>query len=138
MSIRIDRLKALRKRKGLSQEDIAPKVGVKYGTYRNWEQGVRDPGTEALIRLAEFFGVSVDYLLGQSEVEGRRDSAVMESETQDGHQAGDEEDILNRLKNDPATRMVAKISGDLTDEGKKDLLKYAELLRNQRDSGRED
>ena len=138
MSIRIDRLKALRKRKGLSQEDIAPKVGVKYGTYRNWEQGVRDPGTEALIRLAEFFGVSVDYLLGQSEVEGRRDSAVMESETQYGHQAGDEEDILNRLKNDPATRMVAKISGDLTDEGKKDLLKYAELLRNQRDSGRED
>lgn len=138
MSIRIDRLKALRKRKGLSQEDIAPKVGVKYGTYRNWEQGVRDPGTEALIRLAEFFDVSVDYLLGQSEIERRGDLYLGESETQYGHQTDDADDILNRLKEDPATRLVAKISGDLTEEGKKDLLKYAELLRNQRDSSRDD
>lgn len=135
MSVRIDRLKMLRKRKGLSQEEIAPEVGVKYGTYRNWEQGVRDPGTEALIRLAEFFDVSVDFLLGQSEYEGHKVLFVSDDETKYGQQTDDTDAILNKLKEDPATRLVAKISGDLTEEGKKDLLKYAELLRNQRDSG---
>ena len=63
MAVIIDRLKMLRKRTGMSQEELAPKVGVKYGTYRNWEQGVREPGTDALIKLSEFFNVSVDFLM---------------------------------------------------------------------------
>lgn len=132
MAVRIDRLKLLRRNTKLSQQEIADKIGVKYGTYRNWEQGVREPGTDALISLSLFFEVSVDYLLGQSDVISSLH--LHEDSPSYGHQNDDTNSLLEILKNDPQVRMVAKIVGELTPDGKKDLLKYAELLRNQKNS----
>lgn len=59
------RLKELRENAGLSQDSLAKQVGVSQSTVGNWEAGTREPNFSTLQRLADFFGVSTDYLLGR-------------------------------------------------------------------------
>lgn len=59
-----NRLKQLRKEKGLTLDEIQSKTGIKRGTYNNYENGVTEPKLETWQKLADFFGVSVSYLQG--------------------------------------------------------------------------
>lgn len=62
------RLYELRTEKGLSQRSMATNFNVSQGTYNNWENGRTQPSVEQLVALANFFGVSVDYLVSNDEV----------------------------------------------------------------------
>ncbi|MEF7658509.1 helix-turn-helix transcriptional regulator [Bacillus thuringiensis] len=62
------RLQTLRKERKLRQEDMAKKIGIARTTYAMYEQGNREPDYNTLIKLATFFGVSIDYLLGTTEI----------------------------------------------------------------------
>ncbi len=64
-----DKLRILRKNKGLNQSQLADKIGIARTTVSNYEQGVRFPKQNTLIKIAEFFEVSVDYLLGNEKDE---------------------------------------------------------------------
>ncbi len=58
------RLKELRELKGLTQRDFAEIFGISKGTIGMWESGAREPRKlDVINRIADFFGVSVDYLL---------------------------------------------------------------------------
>lgn len=59
-----DRIKKLREARGLTQEQLAEKASFASGTISKWEIGAQPIGKQALIKLAQFFNVSVDYLLG--------------------------------------------------------------------------
>lgn len=61
------RLKQLRKRNGISQEKLAKIMCVSRPCIRNWEIGVRMPPLEAIIKLALYFHVTTDFLLGMEE-----------------------------------------------------------------------
>lgn len=58
------RLKELRAENGLAQNELAQKLYVNQRTISNWEKGVREPNIAMIIRIAKFFDVSTDYLLG--------------------------------------------------------------------------
>lgn len=60
----MNRLKEIRKRIGASQKDLAHLLNVSEKTISRWERGERVPKSDKAQQLAEFFGVSVDYLLG--------------------------------------------------------------------------
>lgn len=61
-----DILKALRKAKGYtSMSEFCNDTGINFSTYQNYETGKRIPTADILIKLADFYGVSVDYLLGR-------------------------------------------------------------------------
>ena len=62
-----ERLKASRKSKGLTQKDLAAFLGISERGYQNYEMGKREPNLEVLKQLADFLGVTTDYLLGRSE-----------------------------------------------------------------------
>ncbi|MBP3951160.1 helix-turn-helix transcriptional regulator [Bacillus sp. YZJH907-2] len=62
-----EKISELRKARGLSQYQLADKLGFSRGKLSNYEQGSRQPDYETLKTLAEFFDVSTDYLLGRSE-----------------------------------------------------------------------
>lgn len=65
MSILSDRLKALREARGWSQTQVAKELGMKRSsTYANWEYGIRDPDTDTLVKLAQLYEVTTDYLVG--------------------------------------------------------------------------
>ena len=57
------RLKALRKKKGISQLRLATELNTTQNTISRYETGEREPGIAELIKLADYFNVSVDYLL---------------------------------------------------------------------------
>lgn len=62
------RLKTLRLDAGYTQKEIAEKLNVLRTNYRRWENGERNPKKESLEKLASIFGVSVSYLLGETDV----------------------------------------------------------------------
>lgn len=62
----MNRLSELRRDKGLNMKETAAKLGMPYTTYVNYEKGTREPNSETLIQLADFFGTSIDYLLGKT------------------------------------------------------------------------
>ena len=62
------RLHTLRKERKLRQEDMAKQLGIARTTYAMYEQGNREPDYNTLIKLATFFEVSIDYLLGTTEI----------------------------------------------------------------------
>ena len=64
------RLLELRTEKGLSQREMAKTLCVSQGTYNNWENGRTQPSVEQWISLAHFFGVSVDYVIGNTDEYG--------------------------------------------------------------------
>lgn len=62
------RLRELRLEKGLNQIDIANMLGVERSTYGKYETGDSSPDYEKLIQLSDFYQVSIDYLLGKTDV----------------------------------------------------------------------
>lgn len=60
-------LRKLRKEKGLTQVALQMKTGIEQALLSKYETGERVPPTDALIILADFFNVSIDYLLGRTE-----------------------------------------------------------------------
>ena len=62
-----DRLLYLKKERKLLQKDIANDIGVSLRAYQYYERGERNPDTETLTKLADYFDVSTDYLLGRSD-----------------------------------------------------------------------
>lgn len=66
----MEQIRKLRKKKGLTMRQAASDLGMPYTTYVNYEKGLREPNSEKLLRIAEYFGVSVDVLLGREAPEG--------------------------------------------------------------------
>ena len=60
------RIRDLREDKDLVQKEVASYLGIDQRVYSNYEMGERDIPTEVLIKLSEFYNVSIDYLLGQT------------------------------------------------------------------------
>lgn len=61
------RLKELRKKKGVSQLRLATDLNTTQNTISRYETGEREPGIDELIKIADYFNVSVDYLIGRTE-----------------------------------------------------------------------
>ena len=61
------RLKELRKSKGVSQLKLALDLNTSQNTISRYETGEREPGIHELIMIADYFNVSLDYLLGRTD-----------------------------------------------------------------------
>lgn len=66
--MQIMRLKELRQENGKTQKQIADYLNIKQNTYSQYENGKRQIPIEALMRLADLYAVSVDYLLGRTDI----------------------------------------------------------------------
>lgn len=113
------RLTSLRKEKKLLQADVANKVGIARATYGAYEQGNRQPDFDTLEKLADFFGVSLDYLLGRTNI-----SALTPQEK-------DEADF-QAFSNDPSLQKWYK---DLPKNREEDLQKLRKMWEILKDNG---
>lgn len=59
-----EKIKQLRKNKGITQADLAQAMGLSQQAVARWEVNRSEPDNETMCRLASYFGVSSDYLLG--------------------------------------------------------------------------
>lgn len=62
-----ERLLALRQERNLSQKSLVQEMGLALNTYVRYERGERVPDADVLVRIADFYGVTLDYLVGRSE-----------------------------------------------------------------------
>ena len=102
------RIKELREEKGLTQTEVAAAIG---GSQSNWEKKLVDPPSDAVCKLANFFNVSTDYLLGRTDDFG---SVVMPSPTVPQLSAEQKE--------------LLKIFDELLPETKKDVLDVIRIM----------
>ncbi|MBQ9365584.1 MAG: helix-turn-helix transcriptional regulator [Schwartzia sp.] len=63
-----DKLRYLREHQEYTQVDVAQKLGIGQTTYNRYERGLYEPNYETLKKIANFFQVSIDYLLDNDEV----------------------------------------------------------------------
>ena len=61
------RLREIRKSHGITMKEAADALNMPYTTYANYEKGDREPNISVILRLADFFNVSTDYLLGHEK-----------------------------------------------------------------------
>ncbi len=104
-------LKELRQNKGVSQQTVADYLEITRQAYSNYENGNRDPDNETLLKLAEYFGISVDALL--------RGSAALPTASS--------EDVLDEV--DVAFYGEYK---ELTDDDKDTVREMVRIMREKR------
>ncbi len=61
-------LKSLREEKGLNMKELAKLLNISYTTYVGYEKDQRDPSSDVLIKIADFYNTTVDYVLGAIEI----------------------------------------------------------------------
>lgn len=73
-----NRITSLRKERGLSQKEVAMSLGVSQALLSHYEKGVRECGLDFVIKCADYFGVTTDYLLGKDNSKyGMLDNTVL-------------------------------------------------------------
>ena len=115
------RLRQLRTNKKLTQKNVAEFLGVDRTTYVKYETGASEPNFETLQRLATFFGVSTDYLLG---TETQKTPVLTAKDERDI--ARELEKTLNRLDDADGALMF---DGEPLDDETRELLRAS--LENQ-------
>jgi transcriptional regulator with XRE-family HTH domain len=69
MSINInEKIKRLRKQKGLSQKDLGLRIGVSQQVITNYERGIREPSLEVLLKISGALDVSIETLVGAKQI----------------------------------------------------------------------
>lgn len=106
-------IKLLRESFNLTQEELGQKVNKGGSTVRMWELGKSEPDNDTLYLLADFFGVSADYLLGR----------------EDKHPPAKQEGV--KIPDSLKPYQYAFFDGvdGLTDESMKDIMKYIEFVK---------
>lgn len=113
-----NRLYELRRKQGLSQEELAEKLGVSRQAVSKWERGEASPDTDNLIALAGIYGVSLDELVfGKKEADAEK--TTDEAETEDENPSADDdgafiniEEKNNKVKIGPTCILVESDDGD--------------------------
>lgn len=67
MPLIIERLKALRAARNISQKEVAAAIHIDERNYRRYENGETDPSVTNAAIIADYFGVSIDYLVGRTD-----------------------------------------------------------------------
>lgn len=119
------RLKMLRKEKGLSQVDLARELQLSQTAISEYERGIKEPGREALIACAGYFQCSVDFLLGRTTV---RNAAVLQ-----------EQGLPQALRDQGITVLEvlesALVNGELTEETIAQVLNILSRAMKPREDG---
>lgn len=107
-------LRAARKEKGLTQKEMAQKIGCTTAAYGHYETGKRNPDIEGIKKISAALGVSPDSLIGYEKSE--------EAELQE---------YLEQLKTRPEMRMLFKLSAQATKEDVEQAVRIIEAIRKR-------
>ena len=116
-----DILKKLRGTKGVTAEAFANDIGIPVRTYTNYESGAAQPKYDTLIRIADYYGVSTDYLLGRTDKPASSDLS----------------DILKEMQLDASTRAIICAFAELGEDQRTEFIKTLKQLSHSEPEIRE-
>lgn len=94
-----DRLKKLREEKKMNKKEVAIALNLPYSTYLSYENNDREPNSDVLIRIAKYFEVSIDYLLGLSKIR-KKDNEYIVNRLRLSEKAIDVLEHFNKIDDD--------------------------------------
>lgn len=100
-----NRLKELRSEKGLTQRELANLIKLSPSTIAMYEAGQRTPDPEILQKLADYFGVSLDYLMGRTDVRSPVDKTA------------------EAVENDPDLRIIERARKKMSPKDRERMMK---------------
>jgi transcriptional regulator with XRE-family HTH domain len=118
-----ERLRILRNQKKRTQQQVAEYLGITRPAYTAYEKGTRNPDYGILEKLAAYFNVTTDYLLGISEY---KEPMHQKADNVDSNQQEFEAWV-----NDPRSNIFFKEFNESSEEQKEALLKVWEVLKSQ-------
>ena len=121
-----NRIRELRKQRGMTMKELGKVIGAAESTVSHYETGRRQPDNKTLLILAEFFGVSVDYILGKPQTQW---PAVL---FDDVGRLDFHSNLSPSTTVDPTTQKILDATIGMTDEEKRQLLLAARLIVEQR------
>lgn len=114
----VNRLKKLRNNQNITQKELASFLGINQNTYSYWENGKVKIDSDSLSKLSNYFGVSVDYILGISD-EKKEDSVKTPS---------------SENKVPPSLQTLYKVASELSEEQIQDVLDYIQFKKYQQEN----
>lgn len=122
------RLVQLRKINNVTQEELGKQIDVGKTTISNYETGYSSPDSETLTKLADFFGVSVDYLLGRTDIKDKDDGFQ--------HVNDDEAlEYLDELHKRPEMKVLFDVSRKASKEDIETTIAIIEALKKKGGKG---
>lgn len=128
-----ERLKQLRESKKLTQQEMADTLGIARGTYAHYEISRREPDNATLGRLASFFCVTTDYLLGRTDTP--TDITKTHKQEESSPKDTEVERLANELKANPKYLELHRLVKDMPKKEIEEVLdfaKYKHLKGNDR------
>lgn len=120
-----DRIKELREQTGMSARKFAEIIGIKYTTYYGYESGTREPGSQTVTKICNYFGCTADYLLGLSDdPKGYFD----EKETSPAPAKAETEEVEKWLTDLLVERGYIRLGEDISDRDAEFLIHWIGLL----------
>lgn len=113
-----NRIRELRKLQGITMKQLGEVVDLAESTISQYETGKREPDNETLLKLSEYFGVTVGYLLGAEDKPLINDDQELT-------------DYLEILKTRPECRMLFQLTKNATKEDVEAAVRIIEALRNK-------
>jgi transcriptional regulator with XRE-family HTH domain len=121
-----ERLKFLREEKGLRQSDLANKLGVSQQTISQYEKDVREPDSTMSKKIATFFGVSIDYLYGNSSERSPADK-IKSALSSDPELA----DFWDKLSKREDLQLLFKQTKDMSPDGVKQIIRIIKAIEDE-------
>ena len=118
----VNNLEKIRRDAGMNMREAARGLEIPYTTYVSWEKGDREPNSEMLIKLAEFFDTTIDYLIGRTDDPEGTDAQNAPAET--GRRTPSEDDIKFALFGG---------SDDITDAMYQEVKTFAAFVKKRED-----
>ena len=101
-------LKDLRKKKGITQEQLAEKLGVSGRTISRWETGKNMPDISLLVEIAEFFDVSIPEIIkGERKSENMKNETKEVAETMSDYAKAEKEQLIKSIRNMSIIGLIA-------------------------------
>lgn len=116
-----ERLRELRSKKGLSQQELSNRLGFNRATYARYETGNTQPDFDTLQKLADFFDVSTDYILGRTNTLSSSDRVNSFDEKEQAE--------FEAFINNPNHGIFFKDYLSAPEERKKELLQFWRFIR---------
>lgn len=109
------RIKELREREGLTMKQASEALEIPYTTYVNYEKGYREMPNDTLVKIADYFNCSTDYLLGRTDNEFINDDEELT-------------EFLEHLRTRPQLKMIFSLTKNATLETVERTVKVIEAM----------
>lgn len=124
-----ERLKELRTEKGLTQKELANLLDISPSAIAMYEVKRRDPDTNTLIKIADVFGVSIDYLVGKTDIRNHKEAIA--------RALVDEPELYqfwDKLKERPDLQLLFKQTKDMSPNDIKTIIRIIKAIEDEEDN----